>query len=455
MSALVLLLLITRIPPVWAAGDGWYEEGDFAPSVRVKIVLENTLDFYRTECPVTVPRGLFPIVNFGERDITIVDPLLLPHPEPTKEDLLRFGGHLPLGEKNGSYIKYQLDDLDKDGIWDELFFMTDIEAKSTKVIYAYIGFNNRGLYEHETHAGIANYGRHLTPWWESKVMGWKLWYPTDVDLYAKRDPMLVASKEYTENLSGYHVPYEHGSDIMTVAGTFGAGGVCLFEQSAYPDSVSRPRFGPYRTSGVLNERVLYSDPINDTRFSFDVVVNGPLRSMVMVRTMNWRTGAGVYELEQYYTAYSGKSYSTCHVQYSTYLPDNSLTGLGCGIRKIMGEDDCIRRAGMVISIARDEPLLDANNETIDRQRLVLDFFAIALVVPERFRPEYRFVPVFGENHAFFIPATDGLSYEYLIAGAWSEGSVNAAEDAFVNYMETTAREYNDPVVVKALALETK
>ena len=77
------------------------------------------------------------------------------------------------------------------------------------------------LFAHETHAEIGSYGRHLVPWWESKVVGWKLWFPDSVDMYAKRRPQLVANHEIQGNISGHAAPKEYGNDILWVADTFG------------------------------------------------------------------------------------------------------------------------------------------------------------------------------------------------------------------------------------------
>ncbi len=453
---LCVMFFLFTILPVFAGDYGWYTEGDYTPEIRIEVTLENTLDFERKEAPVIITRCRMPFVNFGERDITVVDPELPSQSEPTAEEMKKIGGHIPLKETNGHYLKYQLDDIDKDGIWDELFFMTDLKPKENKTIYLYIGFNNRGLYEIETHAGIAAYGRHVVPWWESKIMGWKLWYPTDVDLYAKREPMLVAYEEYTKNLSGYHVPYEHGSDIMIVGTTYGAGGICLFEQSVLPDSISRQRFTPYHNQrGPWDSISFFNKPLSGTRYAYDVVVNGPLRSMIRIHTMNWRTGSGEYEYEQYYTAYKNKSYSTSTVRFLKFFPQNSSTAFGCGIRKIMEEDECQINNGIIISTAKDVTILDANVDTIDRERFKLDYEAIALVVKDSYKPQYRYTEKFMGNHTFRIPVTDDLTYEYLIAAGWSDGSVNKTADAFTSYVLKTAKEYNNPVEIIILKYEER
>ncbi|MHB9027543.1 MAG: DUF4861 family protein [Candidatus Latescibacterota bacterium] len=430
----------------YAQNEGWYTEGDFAPTSRVKITLVNTLNIPRKDIPVAIPASLLPITNVSDRYITVVDPTLPGKPEPTKEELAGASGYLERKETNGHFLEYQMDDVNHDGIWDELFFMIDMKPRETKNMYLYIGYSGRGLYPHKTHAGIGYYGRHMVPFWEAEYVGWKLWFSTDVDLHGKREPMLTAYPEYTRNLSGYFMPAEYGTDMMTVANTFGSGGVCLFEHPSLPDSLSRPRYSPSADKG----------PYMDTRYAFDVVYNGPLRSAIRAKTMNWNSGAGQYELEQLYTAYAHKSYSTCKVNYRTFLNSEPGTLFGCGIREIMNQNDSYQKDGLVVSFGKNVVVRPPNND-IGEKGLIVDFEGLALVVKDSYKPEYRNIKSksFGNNHVFRIPVNPDRSFEYLIAGAWSQGAVNKTPGEFKEYMITVAQEYNNPPVVRDVKLEKK
>jgi hypothetical protein len=336
--------------------------------------------------------------------------------------------------------------LDRDGVWDELFFMTDLKPRETKTIYLYIGFNNRGLYPHSTIAAVGDYSRHPVCFWESEYLTWKLFYPTDIDIQAKRVPMFEGYYTMVNNMSGYDLPdFDQGGDIMTVGVTFGAGGIGLFENPAKPDSISRPRFSPFRKLGLLE----------DTRYVFEVVASGPVRSIVRCRTLNWRSGQGEYELEQYYTAYKNKYYSTCEVKYTKWFPRSAETLFGCGIRKIMFESENYVKGGIVISTAFNMPVIDPNPETIKREKMTLDYASTALVVKDKYKPQYMFVPQYDGNHTFRIPLTQDLSYEYLIAACWAEAPNHKTAPEFKEYVLTTALEYNNPPIVKSLKLELK
>ena len=430
---------------------GWYTEGDYSPPTRIKVVIHNTLDFDRTDCPVIITRRQMPLPNISDHWVTVVDPALPPDPEPTKEEIRKIGGWKTRAETNGHYLFYQLDDLDKNGVWDELYFVVDIKAGETKTLYLYVEKPERpwlrGLYEHYTHAVVGNYERNFIPWWESKFMGWKLAYPTDVDMYGKREPIFVTSEECINNWAGYNRPYKYGIDILMVADTFGSGGVCLFEEPAIPDSVSRPRFSPYSKEGQFD----------NTRYARDVVVNGPLRSTIRVHTMNWRSGKGLYELEQYYTAYKDKSYSTCKVKFLRFMPEEPGTEFGCGIREIMNEYTSHQKGGTVISLGKDVVIESPSPDEIGEEKIrtTLDFEGLALVVKDMYNPKYRNIASYGGNHTFRIPVNKHLSFEYLFAGAWSEGVENTTPEEFRNYVIQTAQEFNNPLEIQELRVETK
>lgn len=420
----------------------WYTQGKFKPSLRVEIELVNTLNLERIDEPVVVPRSLLPMQDLQEMWITLVDPNGIPREEPTKERLRQFGYHEIRAEQNGRMLFHQADDIDKDGVWDEIFFITDLKPNERKKIYLYIGFNDRGWNEHTTHATIGSYCRHLIPFWESENVGWKLWYYTDCDVFGKRVPQLMSQHLNMQNLDGYGVPRDMGSDIMGVGDSLGGGGIVLFEKPDAPDVVSRPRFTPARTKAGF-EGSWNVGPVSDTRYAFDVVVNGPLRSMIRVKTFNWNTGAGTYALEQLYTVYTRQSYSTCKVTFSEFLPAGEGVMFGCGIKKHPNQSTTYQQGGTIVTAGSEEIV---NPDDVDGiQKVMVDYVGAACIVKDLYHPAYQFVPAYSGNHAFKIAPTPDRSFEYLIAAAWSEGPPFDTADDFKRYVLDTGRKYNNPV----------
>jgi hypothetical protein len=457
-SGVVFALLMTMWATVWGQTKqfAWYTEGTFAPASRMEITVVNTLGVDRADCPVVITREQFPVKKLHEMWVTVVDPSLPPHPEPSKEENAFVGAHGIREERNGHQIFYQLDDLDKDGIWDELFFQTNVKAHESKTLFIYFGFSGRGWNPHGTHATIGSYCRHIIPWWESANIGWKLWFPTSVDMYGKRKPVLMSEQMCIHNYCGYYgvpkVNHDYGSDVMGVSSSFGAGGIGLFELTAKPDSISVPRFTPLQ-GPKISERNFNEDQLTDTRYAFDVVVNGPVRSMIRVKTMNWSTGNGFYELEQLYTAYTNQSYSTCRVDYTRFDPAVMDVQFACGIKANTIESENFVEKGIAIRTGT-ENITDPDDAT-GQKGLVVEFVGSALIVKDEYKPQYVRVKGFGDNHTFKIPVTKDRSFEYMIAGAWSEGVVYNTPALFKEYVRKTALEYNNPVVVKFGQVEKK
>jgi len=432
------------------AQDGWYTQGDFAPSARVEIVIANDLDEDRADAPIVIRRDQLPMLaDIQELTATLVDPNGEARPEPTAAILARQGPHERRSEANGRAIDYQFDDLDRDGIWDELFFVADLKAGEKKRFYIYRGFQQRGWNPHRTHAAIGSYMRHTVPFWESEHVGWKLWFPTDIDIYAKRKAMLMSNRLYMGNLDGYGVAAEnpdYGADIQSVDDSFGGGGIGVFEGEA----LNRPRFSP---TADLEHR-FNAGQQSDTRYAFEVLVNGPLRSMVRVRTMNWNTGQGRYEVEQTYTAYAGQNYSTAEVRFPVWEPGPQGADFAVGVRKRPGQNFERRGPNWVVTTAPEALRNPDDVEGLQQQAPIL-YAGTALIVPEGDRGAYQFMEARGENHVFRIPAQADRTYRYMLAAGWSEGEVLKTPEAFADYVAASARSYASPPRLDRVREETK
>ena len=147
--ACILTVLFSGIV-MKAQDDRWYythETGEphqvsFVPLQRLEYRVINPLDMERKNCLVTIPREGFPMPDLHEMWVTVVDPSLPPYEGPDEETLEMYGGHQLRAEVNGHAIFNQLDDLDRDGIWDELVFQTDLGPGKEKTIYIYIAIYN-------------------------------------------------------------------------------------------------------------------------------------------------------------------------------------------------------------------------------------------------------------------------------------------------------------------------
>ncbi len=193
--------------------------------------------------------------------------------------------------------------------------------------------------------------------------------------------------------------------------------------------------------------------ISDTRYAYEVVVNGPVRSMIKVKTMNWNSGSGSYELEQYYTVYAQQSYTTCRVIYNNFQPKKAGVKMGCGLRKKPGEEHLYQEGGVLIS-SGPEQIKDP--EDIDeRAKWLMPFIGKAIVVKDKYKPEYQYTPNAGGNHTFRVTPDSENRFEYLLFAAWSDGAVYANQADFEEYVQKTALEFNTPIEIGFVNLEAK
>jgi hypothetical protein len=265
----------------------------------------------------------------------------------------------------------------------------------------------------------------------------------------------MSNRLYMDNLDGYAVSYLDpglGSDIMQVDDSFGGGGIGVFDDPARPNVVSRPRFTP-ATPPDSQYRV-NAGPLRDTRYAQEVIVNGPLRSMVRIKTMNWNSGRGLYELEQTYTAYARQDYARGEVRFTRFEPGAAGARLAVGIRKRPGETSFFARDGIVVTGA---PEIIRNPDDVEKLQpdLKVDFAGTALIVPRQFEPRYGFVPERGGNHVISIAPPSDLRFTYYIAAGWSEGAGPRTARAFTDYVVRSAEELARPVVVTGAEDERK
>ncbi len=169
--------------------------------------------------------------------------------------------------------------------------------------------------------------------------------------------------------------------------------------------------------------------------------------------MNWNSGNGYYELTQDYTAYTRQSYSTCKVQFTSFFPHQNGVLFACGIRADQDEKANRVEKGIAMRLGTEEAA--SPDDELGLSRYTIDFVGSALVVKDEYNPEYCRIHSFSGNHTFKIPVTKDRSFEYLIAGAWSEGVVYNTPELFTEYVRKTALEYNHPPSVKFGEMKNK
>lgn len=254
-----------------------------------KIVLKNTSNLELPQKAITIKRGqLSAKVSTGSYPIFI--------------------------HKNDT-IPAQLNDLDGDGKWDEIFLVTDFTPNEKKTvtlqwsetdpkftIKTSVRFGKREaknlpvhpdtqevLMANQVHKKLG-YQKYQTdgPTWENDKVGFRHYLDgrNSKDVFGKKTPGItpenvgINSKGAVED--NYHVMYDWGRDIFPVGSSVGLGGYALIIN----DKVDR--------LGILG-----NDTINNVeKTTFKIVSEGPVNSVLSYQYENWKASENLYQVQE-------------------------------------------------------------------------------------------------------------------------------------------------------------
>lgn len=326
----------------------------------------------------------------------------------------------------GKEIPSQLDDLDRDGQWDELAFQIDIERNSTlelklkwvekseqpifpKRVEAFLGVsdNQNGKFESrqmeicpENRVAREQPPRyHMEgPVWENEQVGFRYFLDprNRPDVFGKRKPKLILDSIGLTN-THFGKPQPWGMQILNSEGSLGAGGVGLLEKGeVLPIRKSEP-----------TQFVLLSD--------------GPCRAMFDLIFENWDINGAKYQLRQRISIWAGKYWYKNELLLSGFTGTRTLV-VGMGGEKI--QNQAVYKS------------LSANFATIychDQLSENKDFLGLAILFPSKVfdgygeTPSYKPFPTGDDslsNSQFVqLKAKSGQPIEVLVFAAWEKSDV--------------------------------
>jgi hypothetical protein len=212
-------------------------------------------------------------------------------------------------------IAAQVNDLDGDGKWDELFFVTDFAPNQSKTvelkwsetdpkfpIKTSVRFGKREgeklpvhpateevLMANQVHKKLG-YQKYQTdgPTWENDKVGFRHYLDgrNSKDVFGKKIPAItpenvgINSKGAVED--NYHVMYDWGRDIFPVGNSAGLGGFALLVDNTIN------RLG-----------IIANDTVNNIeKTTFKIVSEGPVNSILSYTYHNWKASANKYQAQE-------------------------------------------------------------------------------------------------------------------------------------------------------------
>jgi len=393
-----------------ACGDK--EEG------RVTLVLENQLDIERADELIVLTRG-----EIENRLGKTGDSLVV------------------LVYENDVAIPSQLDDLDKDGKWDELAFVYSFAPdqkvelilataplseqpqfhKRTNVRFAKIVVKGEQYEEMDSAVRLKGWLTDTTqkyfqfegPGWENDKVGFRNYFDerNGMDIWGKTTQEMVLDKVGIND--NYHEMGSWGMDILKVANSLGAGALAIqYNDSLY--RVTAPEGG-----------------------SFELISEGPARSIFNLNFEKVALNGATVGIQHQISIIAGE-----YGYRSSIKVDNAPDGLllASGIVNIQTDT--------VYNIETDKARIVY---THDKQSYNNEMLGMGIVVgKDRFRESFA-TPEEGEGitQTYAVSFADEKNVDYIFYAGWElSDSSFARRESFEKYLIDRANRFTDPVVVK-------
>ncbi|MBZ9630959.1 DUF4861 domain-containing protein [Salegentibacter sp. LM13S] len=346
---------------------------------------------------------------------------------------------LVLGEK-GDTIPAQLDDLDGDGEWDELFFLLDFAAKEqTKIsldwISEKIDFQKRTnirfgvrdsldsqvkpassdtFYADEL-PGVMGYQPYQTdgPSWENDKVGFRHYLDgrNSKDVFGKKisamspDSVGINKEGVTED--DYHVMEDWGRDILSVGKSVGIGGFGL----KIGDTLAR--IGVTQADSLNN--------VDQTRF--EILSDGHIRALMQYEYKNWQPEAfeRSYEVNELSSIWPGM------YAFKNQVSFNGLKGDEIAVVGLVNSNT--EKPLTSLKVGDYTVLFTHDKQTYDKEW----YLGLALLVPNEIFIGYSEAPKegrFSQTYVAELELQDTKPIEYFAIAAWELSDPGFAKESY-------------------------
>ncbi len=351
-------------------------------------------------------------------------------------------------EKMAFSIPYQLNDEDLDGTADELLLLLNLEAKEKKSLSLadlltdeapdfpkrtqaeishkidgewkereYLGgsFKNvQHLKVPEEHTDHSWFIRYEGPGWESDKVGYRFYldWRNATDIFGKKTTDMVLQNVGQDGFDSYHEPADWGMDVLKVGNSLGIGSIAMWVEGKA-------------------ERVAVTDSLESL-----VLYNGDLQSTIKTYYYGWAINDQKLELISELSINAGSRLT--HHQVTT---DENVPNLCTGIVKLENSE--------VITNAQKGVSGWGYLATYGRQSLADDQLGMAV-----FFKNSDLIEMTDDEFSHIVvlkPKYKTLDYYFTAAWEQEPGGITS-KDAFIEYLEQTVKELNQPVLVQ---LDTK
>lgn len=348
---------------------------------------------------------------------------------------------------NGQEIPCQLDDLNGDGLMDELFFLADIGPQESQTynvelyvegsprryeprVYVEMMLTNKKIKEtnkQDLYISQLTVDRGVNPYWmlhhhgaafESELVAYRIYFDhrQTVDIYGKyRQGLELHDTQFYPDQAQKDAGF--GDDVLWVGNTLGAGTLRGWD-GQQPTMVQD-----------VEQR------------SQRIVSRGPLRTIVEVKAKGWVPQAGQepIDMTQRYTLVAG--HRDCAIDIS-FSPNASKYQFATGLINVKNSTECFDKRGMRGCWGTDWPVSEKDSAGHKRETV-----GLGISVPSDYVVGQ--VPATKDNYTFVVkPVGNSLHYD-VVFGSDNESFGFHSEKEWFAFLKEWKQQLLNPVRAEA------
>jgi len=348
---------------------------------------------------------------------------------------------------NGNEIIYQMDDIDNDGKYDELCFITDIDRNGQKVFN--IQLLNSGTPKNFT---SRVYVEMLLKHPKNKTQNQQNTYISGLTVDGKANPYECLQHHgpaFESELNAYRIYFDERQTVDIYGKNHK--GLELHDTQFYPDKIQKSNgYGDDvlwvgSTMGVGTLRGWNGNkPLNLSEVKHrteKIIAKGPIRTIVEVIDEGWNTGNTGKEpinMTTHYTLYAG--HRDCYVDIS-FNKNVSDYEFATGVINVKNSQEFSDNKGLRGCWGTDWPVSEKDSAGYKRETVGLGICIPSKNIKKELTKD-------NDNYPFIITSTDNtLHYNIVFCSDNESFGYHSAKEWF-KYLKEWKEELNSPLLIK-------
>jgi hypothetical protein len=345
---------------------------------------------------------------------------------------------------DGDTLPFQLDDLNGDGLWDEIFMMTSCKPNGVqKVFFTFIDKEAMPVFEKKANIqfirAVRPYERISSderpknndtetsqvtyfmegPVWENDLVAFRNYFDArnGMDIFGKKVRRMVFGDTSLVN-QDYHQMQDWGMDILKVANSLGAGAIAM----------------------ELNDSIYRIDSAD--RAGYRLISEGPLRAVLQLDFLGWKLKDRNYNIVHRISIWGG---TPC------YLSEVTVSGLK-GDEKLVTGIVNLHSDTLIVEEVDDAVMLAA---THDKQSYLGEYLGLGILMNAVDFADTITAPEEGEGitqtYLMKLNIQENIPVKFRFYSGWEfQDTAWADRENFLELLRSDAERMASPLVIKGI-----